>query len=170
MEKSSLKEFSRTLPNKPGVYQMKNLSGKIIYVGKARNLKNRVSSYWSARQESAKTIAMVKNIATIDYIVTNSESEALLLESNLIKEYKPRYNITFRDDKSYPYLYLSTDNSYPKLSFYRGARKKNGRYFGPYPSAGASRKTLNIVQKLFKLRQCDDSFLKIAIDHVCNIK
>jgi excinuclease ABC subunit C len=158
MEKSNLKEFSRALPNKPGVYQMKNLSGKIIYVGKAKNLKNRVSSYWSANQDSAKTIAMVKNIAAIDYIVTNSESEALLLESNLIKEYKPRYNITFRDDKSYPYLYLSTADTYPKLSFYRGARKKNGRYFGPYPSAGASRKTLNIVQKLFKLRQCDDSF------------
>ena len=160
MEKSNLKEFSRTLPNKPGVYQMKNLSGKFIYVGKAKNLKNRVSSYFSANQESAKTIAMVKNIATIDYIVTNSESEALLLESNLIKEYKPRYNITFRDDKSYPYLYLPTDKTYPQLSFYRGSRKTKGRYFGPYPSAGASRKTLNIVQKLFKLRQCDDSFFK----------
>jgi len=160
MEKPDLKEFSRTLPNKPGVYQMKNQSGKFIYVGKAKNLKNRVSSYFSANQESAKTIAMVKNIATIDYIVTNSESEALLLESNLIKEYRPRYNITFRDDKSYPYLYLSTDKTYPKLSFYRGSRKIKGRYFGPYPSAGASRKTLNIVQKLFKLRQCDDSFFK----------
>lgn len=158
MNKPELKEFARTLPGKPGIYQMKNSTGKVIYVGKAKNLKNRVASYFSSRQESAKTLAMIKNIESIDYVVTNSEPEALLLESNLIKEFKPRYNITFRDDKSYPYLYLTTHHKFPRLSFYRGARNMPGRYFGPYPSAGASRKTLNIVQKLFKLRQCDDSF------------
>ncbi len=160
MDKSKLKEFAGSLPGKPGIYQMKNSSGKIIYVGKASNLKNRVMSYFSAKQASAKTLAMIGKISNIEYVVTHSEAEALLLESNLIKEYRPRYNITFRDDKSYPYLYLTSKSIYPRLSFYRGNRKAPGRYFGPYPNAGASRKTLNIVQKLFKLRQCDDTFFK----------
>ncbi len=160
MDKSELKEFVRTLPSNPGVYQMKDSAGKVIYVGKASNLKSRVMNYFSAKQESSKTLAMVGKISSINYIVTNSEAEALLLESNLIKELKPRYNITFRDDKSYPYLYLTSNSIYPRLSFYRGNRKAPGRYFGPYPSAGTSRKTLKIVQKLFRLRQCDDVFFK----------
>ncbi|NNE38177.1 MAG: excinuclease ABC subunit UvrC [Gammaproteobacteria bacterium] len=160
MNKQELKKFAKTLPDKPGIYQMINSSGKVIYVGKAKNLKNRVLSYFNVTQESPKTLAMINKVSDINFVVTNSEPDALLLESNLIKELRPRYNITFRDDKSYPYLYLTSKSDYPRLSFYRGSRKGPGRYFGPYPNAGASRRTLNIVQKLFKLRQCDDAFFK----------
>jgi excinuclease ABC subunit C len=132
----------------------------VIYVGKARNLKNRVSSYFGKKQDSLKTRALVGQIRAIQVTVTHTEGEALLLENNLIKDLKPRYNIVFRDDKSYPYLYLSSDQEYPRLSFYRGARRGKGRYFGPYPSAGNARRALNLVQKLFQLRQCDESFFK----------
>lgn len=152
--------FLKTLTSRPGVYRMLDSSGAVIYVGKARNLKNRVGSYFTKQLESAKTRALVGQIHEIDITVTHTEGEALLLENNLIKEHKPRYNIVFRDDKSYPYLYLSSDQKYPRLSFYRGARRGKGRYFGPYPSAGAARKALNLVQKLFQLRQCEDSFFK----------
>ncbi len=154
------KEFISTLPNKPGVYQMIDASDVVIYVGKAANLKKRVSSYFGRTHDSPKTRALVKQIARIEIVITHTEGEALLLESNLIKELKPRYNIVFRDDKSYPYLYLSTEHEFPRLSFYRGKRKGKGRYFGPYPSAGAARQTLNLVQKLFQVRQCDDSFYR----------
>ncbi|MCH7696809.1 MAG: GIY-YIG nuclease family protein, partial [Proteobacteria bacterium] len=120
----------------------------VIYVGKANNLKKRVGSYFSKQHDSPKTRAMVKQIDNIEVTVTHTEGEALLLESNLIKELKPRYNILFKDDKSYPYLYLSSDQDYPRLSYYRGARTGKGRYFGPYPSAGPARRTLNLTQKL----------------------
>lgn len=135
-------------------------SGQVIYVGKARNLKNRVSSYFAAKKDSPKTRALVRQIQGIEVTVTETEGQALLLESNLIKEFRPRYNIVFRDDKSYPYLYLSLEHDYPRLSFYRGKRKGKGRYFGPFPSAGAARRALNLVQKLFQIRQCDDTFFK----------
>ena len=135
-------------------------AGTVIYVGKARNLKKRVSSYFNKVQDSPKTSALVKQIKGINVTVTHTEGEALLLESNLIKELKPRYNIVFRDDKSYPYLYLSSDQEFPRLSFYRGARSGKGRYFGPYPSAKSARRTLNLAQKLFRIRQCEDSFFK----------
>jgi excinuclease ABC subunit C len=139
---------------------MLNADSTVIYVGKARNLKSRVSSYFGKKQDSLKTRALVAQIKGIQVTVTHTEGEALLLENNLIKDLKPRYNIVFRDDKSYPYLYLSSDQEYPRLSFYRGARRGKGRYFGPYPSAGNARKALNVVQKLFQLRQCDESFFK----------
>jgi excinuclease ABC subunit C len=158
MDKIAARPLLKSLTSRPGVYRMMDADGKAIYVGKAKNLKNRIGSYFRDTQESAKTRAMVKHTAAIDVTVTDTEADALLLESNLIKEFKPRYNIVFRDDKSYPYLYLSLDHAFPRLSFYRGARKGKGRYFGPYPSAGAARRSLNLVQKLFKLRQCDDSF------------
>ncbi len=139
---------------------MLDSEGKVIYVGKARNLKKRVRSYFSKKQAAMKTRALVRQIRSIEVTVTHTEGEALLLENNLIKELKPRYNIVFRDDKSYPYLYLCSDQDFPRLSFFRGARRGKGRYFGPYPSAGAARRALNLVQKLFQLRQCEDSFFK----------
>ena len=153
------KSFARTLTSRPGVYRMLDSDHKVIYVGKARNLKKRVASYFTrSSQHSPKTRVMVNAIAAIEVTVTHTENEALILENNLIKELRPRYNIWFRDDKSYPYLYLSSDQEFPRLSYYRGARRGKGRYFGPYPSAGAARKTVHLIQKLFRLRSCTDSF------------
>ena len=160
MSKFNHKDYLAALTTKPGVYHMLDSHAAVIYVGKANNLKKRVSSYFSRQHDSPKTRAMVKQIDNIEVTVTHTEGEALLLESNLIKELKPRYNILFKDDKSYPYLYLSSDQDYPRLSYYRGARTGKGRYFGPYPSAGPARRTLNLTQKLFQIRQCDDSFFR----------
>lgn len=154
------KAFLATLTTKPGVYQMLDAKQQIIYVGKAKRLKSRVSSYFSKSHASSKTQALVKQIHDIKVIVTRSESEALILENNLIKRHRPRYNILFRDDKSYPYIYLSSHDSYPRLDFYRGSRKGPGRFFGPYPSVKAVRQTLNLLQKLFKLRSCRDTFFR----------
>jgi len=152
------KTFLNTLTTRPGVYQMKNTAGDILYVGKAKNLKKRVGSYFSGKPIPTKTRVMVQQIAAIDIIITHTESEALLLENNLIKEYKPKYNILLRDDKSYPYLFISTQHAFPRLNFHRGAKRNKGRYFGPYPSAGAVRESLQLLQKLFPIRQCEDSF------------
>jgi excinuclease ABC subunit C len=131
---------------------------EILYVGKARNLKNRVSSYFSGKPQSAKTMAMVQQIANVEVTVTASDTEALLLEYNLIKKHRPRYNVTLRDDKSFPYLHISTQQDFPRISFYRGTRKVPGKFFGPYPSASATRETLALLQKLFRLRPCEDTF------------
>ena len=153
------KPYLKTLTSKPGVYRMLDLDGKVIYVGKARNLKKRVASYFTrSNQQSPKTRVMVQAIANIEVTVTHTENEALILENNLIKELRPRYNVWFRDDKSYPYIYLSSDQKFPRLSYYRGARKGKGQYFGPYPSAGAAKKTMHLLQKLFQIRSCKDSF------------
>ncbi|MEM8769809.1 MAG: excinuclease ABC subunit UvrC, partial [Pseudomonadota bacterium] len=130
------------------------------YVGKARNLKNRVSSYFRASGLTAKTMALVNRISDIKVTVTHSETEALLLEQSLIKEDRPPYNIVLRDDKSYPFIYLTDHGDYPRLTFHRGSKRKTGRYFGPFPSAGAVRDSLNILQKLFRLRHCEDTFFK----------
>lgn len=153
------KAFLKALTNQPGIYQMINCDGKVLYVGKARNLKKRVTSYFRSNQ-SLKLTSLVHHIHHIDVIVTRTENEALLLESNLIKKFKPRYNVVFRDDKSYPYILLSDHENYPRLSFYRGLKKEKGRYFGPYPSAFAVRETLNLLQKLFRIRSCEDSFFR----------
>lgn len=150
--------FLKGLTGKPGVYRMLNESGKVLYVGKARNLKKRVSSYFTLADSSPKTRAMVAQIRGIEVTVTRTEKEALILENNQIKRLKPRYNIWFKDDKSYPYIYLSTDHDFPGLSYHRGAKSKKGRYFGPYPSAGAVRNTMNLMKKLFLTRQCKDNF------------
>lgn len=152
--------FLALLTSKPGVYRMLNKDGKVIYVGKAKNLKKRVSSYFSASEKTPKTAVMVSHIANIEITTTHTENEALILESNLIKSLKPQYNVTYRDDKSYPHIYLSADKDYPRLSYYRGMKKSTGRYFGPYPSAGAVRESLNLLQKIFLVRQCEDSFFK----------
>lgn len=151
------KAFLKTLPGKPGVYRMLDADRTVIYVGKAGNLKKRVASYFQKNITSPKTQVLVSRICHIEVTVTHTENEALLLENNLIKSLKPRYNVLYRDDKSYPYIYLS-DQPFPRLGFHRGAQRTRGRYFGPYPSAGAVRETLNLLQKLFPVRQCEDSF------------
>jgi len=154
------KRFLDRLSDGPGVYRMLDKNGAVIYVGKARNLQKRVTSYFQRTPTDGKTAVMVKLIANVEVTVTNTETEALILEYNLIKEHKPKFNVLLRDDKSYPYIYVSTEHPFPRLRFHRGARKGKGRYFGPYPSSSAVRKTLNELQKLFQIRQCPDSFFR----------
>mgnify|MGYP000238011375 FL=1 len=150
----------KSLPTGPGVYRMFDDTGTVIYVGKARNLKRRVSSYFRRGAHNAKTQALVSQVADLQVTVTHTEAEALILENNLIKEHRPRYNVLLRDDKSYPYIHLSTQQDFPRLSFHRGQRRGEGRYFGPFPSSGAVRETLNHLQKVFPVRQCRDSFYR----------
>jgi excinuclease ABC subunit C len=154
------KSFLRSLTHRPGVYRMLNAKHKVIYVGKARDLKKRVLSYFHRSHDSVKTAAMMELVANVEVTVTNTEAEALILEYNLIKQHKPRFNVILRDDKSYPYIYVSTRHSFPRLQFHRGPRKGKGRYFGPYPSTRAVRQTLNELQKLFLVRQCQDSYFR----------
>lgn len=155
-----LSAILNTLPALPGIYRMLGRGGEILYVGKARSLKSRVNSYFQKNILSPKTRALVERIAHIEVTITASETEALLLEQTLIKELKPPYNILLRDDKSYPYLFLSDTDEYPRLAFHRGTKKEKGRYFGPYPSSQAVRESLQLMQKLFQVRQCDDSFFR----------
>jgi len=154
------KDYLKTLTSRPGVYRMLDANGTVLYVGKARNLKKRVASYFTRATQVAKTRAMVAQVHGVEVTVTHTENEALLLESNLIKDLKPRYNILLRDDKSYPYIFLSEGDDFPRLSYHRGAKRARGRYFGPYPGAGAVRESLNLLQKLFRVRQCDDNFFR----------
>lgn len=149
--------FLKHLTERPGVYLMYDASGQIIYVGKAKNLKRRVSSYFKKRHEEIKTETLVSQVASIEVTVTDTESEALILENTLIKRHKPRYNILFRDDKSYPYIFVSTGKKFPSLSYHRGAKRKVGRYFGPFPNASAVHQTLHALQKIFPVRQCAES-------------
>jgi excinuclease ABC subunit C len=153
-----VKPFLRSLTHRPGVYRMLDATHKVIYVGKARDLKKRVSSYFQRSQAAPKTMAMMEQVARVEVTVVNTEAEALVLEYSLIKQHKPRFNVLLRDDKSYPYIYASTDHEFPRLKFHRGPRKGKGRYFGPYPSTRAVRQTLNELQKLFMIRNCEDSF------------
>jgi excinuclease ABC subunit C len=151
--------FLATCSGRPGVYQMFDVDARLLYVGKAKNLKKRLASYFRKTGLAPKTAALVGHIAQIDTTIVANETEALLLEQTLIKEWRPPYNILLRDDKSYPYVFLS-DGQFPRLSIHRGAKKAKGRYFGPYPSAGAIRESLSLLQKTFFVRQCEDSFYR----------
>lgn len=152
--------FMRTVTERPGVYRMRDAAGEIIYVGKASNLRSRLSSYFHKSVDNRKTRALVSAIANVEVTVTASAAEALMLEHNLIKEHRPRYNVVLRDDKSYPYIFISTQDEFPRVSYQRGARKVRGRYIGPYPSAGAVKRSMRLVQKLFHVRQCEDSYFR----------
>lgn len=155
------KAFLKQLVTKPGVYRMFDTEGEVLYVGKAKNLKARVSSYFVKQGLSVKTRSLVGKIANVEVTITQSETEALILEQNLIKKLKPPYNILLRDDKSYPYIYLATDKEFPSISLKRVRTKgKTGQYFGPYPSAGSVRESLGLLEKVFKVRQCEESFYK----------
>lgn len=152
-------EYLETVSRRPGVYQMYNSRDDVIYVGKAGDLKARLSSYFQKTDSlSVKTAALVSHIAKVETTITRSEPEALILEQNLIKKYRPRYNILLRDDKSYPYVFISTRHEYPRIVYQRGGRKLQGKYIGPFPNAGAVRTSLRFVQKLFRVRQCEDSY------------
>ena len=162
-DSTDLFDHSRFLSNtsqQPGIYQMFGGDGAILYVGKAKNLKARLSSYFRKTGLTPKTQALVARIARIEVTITASETEALILEQNLIKSNRPPYNILLRDDKSYPYIFISSGEDYPRISFHRGAKKKRGDYFGPFPNVGAVKESLHFLQKTFRVRQCEDSVFK----------
>jgi len=152
-----LATFLASLPAKPGVYRMVGREGEILYVGKARHLRDRVASYFHGRAHAERTQVLLAQVARIEVTVTASETEALLLEYNLIKRHRPRYNVLLKDDKSFPFIHLSA-HRYPRIAFYRGSKRLPGRFFGPYPSTTATRETLLLLQKLFRLRPCEDTF------------
>jgi len=152
------KAFAASLPTRPGVYVMRDAASKALYVGKARNLRKRVASYFDARPKIDRIMRMVAQIADIEVSLTRTEGEALLLENEWIKSLKPRYNILLRDDKSYPWIMLTTEHESPAIGFHRGARDPRRQYFGPFPSAGSTRESINLIQKLFRIRNCRDSY------------
>jgi excinuclease ABC subunit C len=151
--------FITNLTHQPGVYRMYDNDGVVIYVGKAKDLRKRVTSYFRKQVDSVKTKALVKNIVSMDVTVTNSEAEALILENSYIKKYRPRYNVLLRDDKSYPYIFISA-HQHPRIGFHRGTRREKGEYFGPFPNGSAVRESLRMLQKLFPVRQCEDSYYR----------
>lgn len=157
-ERFDPRDFLRTLTARPGVYRMLDARGHLLYVGKARNLRRRVKSYFSGKSLDSKTQVMLQSLARIEVTVTATEQEALLLECNLIKEHRPKFNVVLRDDKSYPYIHVSTQHPFPRFEFHRGLRNAPGRFIGPFPNAGAVRQVLQQLQKLFRVRECTDAF------------
>ncbi len=156
--KDDVKSFLKTVPTQPGVYQMFSDTGTVIYVGKAKQLRNRLNSYFRTSGVGPKQQVLMQKAVNIEFTITNNEAEALILENNLIKKHRPRYNIVLRDDKSYPYIEVDLNEDFPRLNFFRGAKKKSKHYFGPFPNAGSVRDTLKLLQKLFLIRQCEDSY------------
>ncbi len=152
------KAFVARLPTSPGVYLMRDETGLALYVGKARNLRQRVGSYFDASPKVERIMRMVARIQSIEISITRSEGDALLLENEWIKSLKPRYNILLRDDKSYPWIVITNGHEFPRIAFHRGLRDRAHRYFGPYPSAGSVRESISLIQKLFRLRNCEDSY------------
>jgi len=150
----NIEEELKKLPDSPGVYQMKNAFGEIIYVGKAKNLKKRVRQYFQSKNHIPKIQAMIKNIYEFEYIITDNEVEALILEANYIKKYRPKYNTLLRDDKQYPYIKISVQERYPRIYKVREVKKDGAKYFGPYPSAYAVNEIIDIIGNLYKLRKC----------------
>ena len=165
-----IKHSLKDMTSNPGVYKMYDSDKKILYIGKAKNLKKRVSSYFRNSNHSTRIKRMISLISTIDLTITNSEADALLFENIQIKKHRPRFNILLRDDKSYPYIYVDTQHDFPRLSFYRGKRKKDGKLFGPYSNVYSVRDALKTLQKLFKLDSVVILFLTTELDLVCNIK
>lgn len=159
-EDFDLKSFLHNLTTGPGVYRMLGEGGRILYVGKARNLQRRVASYFLRTQQTPKTDRLLSFVERVEVTLTHTETEALILENNLIKKHKPPYNIMLRDDKGYPFIFISTAQTHPRIAFHRGAQRAKGRYFGPYPSAGSAREAMNHIQRLFSIRTCEDSFYK----------
>ena len=158
MKDADVNSYLKSLPNRPGVYRYLDSEDQLLYVGKAKNLKARIASYFRSSALDTKTLALVSKIDRIETTITASETEALLLEQTQIQAYKPPYNIIFRDDKSYPFICISSQEAYPRISFHRGTKKKTASYFGPFPSAGSVRDSLDVLQKIFQLRQCENSY------------
>ncbi|MFT4057308.1 MAG: GIY-YIG nuclease family protein, partial [Novosphingobium sp.] len=153
-----IRDTVRTLPAKPGVYRMQDARGDVLYVGKARVLRNRVANYTQWERLPGRLQRMVSQTRSMTIVTTNSEAEALLLEAQLIKRFRPAYNVLLRDDKSFPFILLRTDHEFPRIMKHRGARRMKGNYYGPFASAGSVNTTINALQKLFLLRSCTDSF------------
>ncbi len=151
-----IRSTSKTLPSQPGVYQMEDIKGNILYIGKAKNLSNRVKNYLSTNNLTRRIQRMVSLTNSMSFFVTNTELEAIILECNLIKKYKPRFNILLRDDKSFPYIFISSEHDFPRIEKHRGAKNKPGRYYGPFASPDAVNRTINTLQRIFLLRSCTD--------------
>src|SRR6516225_2516251 len=150
-------QYVQTLPGSPGVYRMLDAAGNVIYVGKARNLRARVTSYARAGNHTNRITRMIANTAAMEFVSVRTEGEALLLEANLIKRFRPRYNVLLRDDKSFPYILIARDHKAPQILKHRGARNRKGDYFGPFASAGAVNRTINMLERAFLLRSCSDA-------------
>src|SRR6476469_2213669 len=155
---AAIREVLKTLPRNPGVYRMQDARGDVLYVGKARALRNRVTSYTQVAKLPKRLQRMVSQTRAMTIVTTRTEAEALLLEAQLIKRFRPPYNVLLRDDKSFPFILLREDHAYPRVQKHRGARRTKGQYFGPFASAGSVTRTLNALQKLFLLRSCSDGF------------
>ncbi|MET0365851.1 MAG: excinuclease ABC subunit UvrC, partial [Sphingobium sp.] len=155
---AAIRETVKTLPTRPGVYRMQDARGDVLYVGKARALKNRVTNYTQVDRLPTRLRRMVSQTRSMTIVTTDSEAEALLLEAQLIKRFRPPYNVLLRDDKSFPFILLRDDHAFPRIQKHRGAQKIQGRYYGPFASAGSVTRTINALQKLFLLRSCTDSF------------